>query len=808
MVNESKGKDMEILRRAGVGMPGGVPMTLPTPEEARSVALARSRQIFENWEILRLIIERHEATIQKRWAKKTKEGRKKLLLAAWPHMSKTHRPDFEAFRTKPSQDEADTREDRRSAYLWPHINLEDLSKAKLLLLFLNSRGRNPPCAFAEADFEACRFGRTTGTIGMAYLNKYTMMFNGRKTPETYGELWSWNDNPDGFHLLATGRGVLVGVGLVILDVQNGLYKFLVEVCKTILHDVPEAALVDASIPSQPEPPSVSAEEDSLAITSAEAPYRLPAALDLKRLEFLVAAKLADAEDHILALREDPGYFAADMLDWSEHRQERMVDTLGKKHPIFKDRLREPMFWRRVVGQALTTALRKVEVFYALHEQIVNLQVLQAKYSQSINPDKDLPEEYAFAFYSLHYHLDNLTKDPIQLLTYNFLASPPVRPYFVRMPQEEVNSRESTIILKNGLPKDKEQFELLWIMKTLFDDRELEFMGLNTLMDELVRLSHSSSTAQQLMTSWVDEQISDLSTISQCLHQIQLYQPWAATFPSAMMDEVTEKKLFDIYVGGVEKSMECYDCLKFRGRLGTLGDPSEGKFRYPVDKPRNLKNVNALREAEANLDAFWMALCQDLKDKDAMTPRFQKLLAYPLQRTPPWVDTTGKAKSDEDALAPPMDQLRLGLEQSTERTLGQEAATARKEKAKTRGVASTVVVPAAQPEEAQLPEKRLTFRVDKRALKVFKTVFFVPSAANQPGEIMWGDFVHAMASTGFKYSAIGGSKRLFTPTILDVERGIQFHEPHPISKIPYTMARRFGRRLNRAYGWEGDMFVLK
>ena len=38
--------------------------------------------------------------------------------------------------------------------------------------------------------------------------------------------------------------------------------------------------------------------------------------------------------------------------------------------------------------------------------------------------------------------------------------------------------------------------------------------------------------------------------------------------------------------------------------------------------------------------------------------------------------------------------------------------------------------------------------------------------------------------------------------------IQFHEPHPYSKIPFVVARRIGRRLNRNYGWTGDIFVLK
>jgi hypothetical protein len=65
----------------------------------------------------------------------------------------------------------------------------------------------------------------------------------------------------------------------------------------------------------------------------------------------------------------------------------------------------------------------------------------------------------------------------------------------------------------------------------------------------------------------------------------------------------------------------------------------------------------------------------------------------------------------------------------------------------------------------------------------------------------------MASTGFKAEKLADSKWQLTPTKLDVEGGIQFHEPHTSPKIPFRHARIFGRRLLRAYGREGDMFQL-
>ena len=83
---------------------------------------------------------------------------------------------------------------------------------------------------------------------------------------------------------------------------------------------------------QPEPPSLMNNElglTSLAASVAEAPYRVPAELNLQLLESIIQAKLSDAEDHVWALREYPGYFASIMEENRDHKPEMMVDTNGK-----------------------------------------------------------------------------------------------------------------------------------------------------------------------------------------------------------------------------------------------------------------------------------------------------------------------------------------------------------------------------------------------------------------------------------------------------------------------------------------------
>jgi hypothetical protein len=76
---------------------GGLPMPeMKSAPDVRREATARSAKIFTSYEMLHEIIQRHEATIRKRWLKKTRPQRLKILLNAWPNMPAMRRPDFEA----------------------------------------------------------------------------------------------------------------------------------------------------------------------------------------------------------------------------------------------------------------------------------------------------------------------------------------------------------------------------------------------------------------------------------------------------------------------------------------------------------------------------------------------------------------------------------------------------------------------------------------------------------------------------------------------------------------------------------------
>ena len=236
-------------------------------------------------------------------------------------------------------------------------------------------------------------------------------------------------------------------------------------------------------------------------------------------------------------------------------------------------------------------------------------------------------------------------------------------------------------------------------------------------------------------------------------------------------------------------------------------PGDGKFNYPTDKKRTKQTTETMITAEKNLDLFWSRFDVNWKRlagkniSDCMGDHAPRQKGQQKERTAPWVEPVKEEKSK----AGPKD---LNPKEWSNIKDDKILVTI-KQKVKTKGIGQTTdIEEAAQKAPSAQVDQQPIFKVDKSSLKVFNTLFFTPGQAKAPGEIPWVDFLRAMGSTGFAAQKLYGSIWQFTPTKLDVERSIQFHEPHPAVKIRFQVARRMGRRLTRAYGWHGGMFELE
>ncbi|KAF9329977.1 hypothetical protein BG006_007034 [Podila minutissima] len=784
------------------------PSSYPTAGEVRMEAHERTKNIFDDWTLLNHIIQRHEATIQKRWLKKSRDQRRNTLLHAWPNMPKMHRPDMEAYfgeRTSMPTTNPDV-------YLWPDINQEDLLKPKMMLIFLNARARHYPSVFAAADYTSFRFAKTSGKAMPGFINEHTMMFTGRNTPETYGQLYSWEEHEDAFDWLNSCRGFNGGEGLQILKVQERVYRFLVECCLHILQVTRNSVMADNS-PVEPELPALSISDGptlSLADISAITPYSMPAKLDLGRLRDLIAAKRSAAEDHMWSLREDPGYFADTILEMKEHRQELLLDIYGRQHSLVRTYLSKE-FWNRVNHKVILEANGYLEIWDTLLSQIDQLISLRRKYEGKFKDKDPLPTELLEAFLDLDFSLGIYMNVPLMALKNIVVASPPMRHWFVRQPEQ--NPKNIQVTQKPNMDMDTTQKRLLWLFKILWDDGQRRLAGVLPILDMMERLVQNDPKSRNLFSAKVADTIADYSLFAECQRQIQLYQPWASTFETDAVSR--QDKIRADYIERTKRIAQVE--AAFGDFDSSSAEPSDKKFYYPVEKRRTKENTEAMQEAERNLDEFWGKLDRHLLKtvNNSRNGVWTCLLSSDrkLQRTPDWIEPPPKLSAKDRKKGANVDDLAQDLEFRSESTSERnETKQPQKDKVKTRGAAATdTSLAKALAQDLHIAgdqsnvDRQPTFKLDKRALKVFSTLFYQPSTSSQPGEIPWNDFLYAMAATGFAIQKLYGSVWHFMPSKLDVERSIQFHEPHPTNKIPFRIARGFGRRLFRTYGWKGDMF---
>ncbi|KAJ5738910.1 hypothetical protein N7493_002065 [Penicillium malachiteum] len=794
-----------------------------SPDKVRQEASSMVDKIFINYETLHGILIRHEGTIRKRWTKRNRVQRLKVLLSAWPNMPLYHRPDFNALQKDISWDQKASPK-YRDSFMCPYINREDLLPTKALLLLLNARGRHPPSHFATADVQAMSLGVVTFVLSCTRLDDYIMILSGiEDNTRDYGRLVALGEHLDADDWMCWQKQFSPGEGLLILEAQERLLTGLVQCCRQLLQDIPESNLTSDEFPVLPEPDLKSESEvsgfESLGIMAAEAPYRLPIKFDLPSVHSLLSAKASATEDHIWALREDPDFFLTVLVETNDHRVEFMKDPHGKVHPSVRGPLKH-IIGSDVTSSVIAHAYIVLEIFSELSRQAKDLVSLQAKYAADISPTKDLPKEFSDALNRFRYHLDQAISSELRILRITSMASPSLRRFFTRQPSLEPHQKAYVVKKKTGTKKTKVEGKLLYLLGILWSDSQQLFIaGLPVIMDELERLIQSEKEARELLSPYVFSVIGDLSILSQCLNQFAHFLPWARTLDCIIAEE--EDNLEEGYMKRTDARAGIVKALT-NGRGGydealSLGDPSGGRFAYPIEKRRTRENVEALRKAESNLDSFWAAIDRITiaKTEDLSSTALHALISQPrpLQRTPEWVEaekpstvtrtTSEKPEPDVDTLIKPFS--KFYSDTPTKKVDSVQA----KVKVKTRGKEHDPTL-AKEPEELQQPataDSQLNLAVDARALKAFRTIFFNPSTTSNPGEVQWTEFLHAMTSLGFAVTKMYGSAWQFEPTRPGMERNIQFHEPHPHSKLAFRVARRYGRRLSRAYGWSGETFVL-
>lgn len=642
-------------------------------------------------------------------------------------------------------------------------------------------------------------GTVSGAIVASYLDRYTMILGGQKSASTYGQLLSWDSDPGAFEMMLRGTGLHPGMGLLVLEIQQKKLSFLLKCAQIILHDHPPQDIDDQGQPAIV--PAPSSKEDSewpsLVKEVLKAPYQVPDHFDVARLRSFVSAKRADAEDHIWSLREDPDYFRDTLYEWSEHRQEKLPSVNGRPHPL----LRRDEFWEHILRNIVMQAYGNLIIWSQLEKDIEHLISLRQSYGDRIQPYAELPEDFAHALCHFSYQVDQSVKPAIGMWRTGMVASPPLRNHYVREPLDP--NYPTRMIIKPRKQISHVEDPFLWMMDQLTRDDQVMFMGLDNILDELERLMRKDRKSRERLSPWLANVLSELSLLGELKRQVGLLWPGPSGLQAVDIEE-QEKKYG-------EKSMlldHVLEIFKKGMRLAAVGTPLT-KYNYPSEKKRTATVTQQMQEAERYLDRFWKTV------DDHVTSQVGKSLASilegilsqrPLRRTEDWKEPERK-RTDPNVHSVVKHFAMADLEQRTSNNVTPDTIAVPKQKTKTRG---TPRVGSKTPKEGQgepdLSTQDPLFTVGKRGYKVFSTLFFDVSHSEPPGELAWSDFLSAMASVGFSVQSLDGSAWVFAPLNDLFHRSIIFHEPHPSSKIPFRTARRFGRRLERAFGWTAATFA--
>ncbi|QPC60583.1 hypothetical protein HYE67_002814 [Fusarium culmorum] len=346
----------------------------------------------------------------------------------------------------------------------------------------------------------------------------------------------------------------------------------------------------------------------------------------------------------------------------DHAWELLPRPGGGYHPLSR-KINEDKLWGTMLSRTFSEGYGNLETMTVLYRQARDLSVLQKKYKDQIKPTEELPFEYRDTLYRF--------------------------PSSVAIARQD---EDCSALGCEGFGQDGHH--LLFLMEMLLKDQKY-WARRSTLIDEIERLLRTSSEANGLICAHVYKVLSHLSVLSQCTKQMELYQPWARHYQTEVnqgKNQVGHDYTMD-YQAAHDSTFEVVEILKTGqmplNKLGRIANPSGGKFKYQHEKRRTKDTVNALRQAEANLDAVWAEVDKlaETKMNRLKDLALYHLLSRNLRRTPEWVEPEQTKKgqpstnTDVSYLIRPVSNLFLGeSEQATEKTVPSK----KKAKAKTKG----------------------------------------------------------------------------------------------------------------------------
>lgn len=442
----------------------------------------------------------------------------------------------------------------------------------------------------------------------------------------------------------------------------------------------------------------------------------------------------------------------------------------------------------------------------LYQAVDRLISLRSQYASEIQPSVRLPMEYDVALCHFSFSVDQLVESTLYLYKTALTSSPSLREHYASCTHTRKGDAIKVIIKSDSRKKDK----FRWHLEQLFMQDQVSLYGFEVLSDDVERMliDPGNRADRERVSPYVASLLSDLSLLGEIRRQLGLLWPG-----ERMREPITYADQQEAFLQRMELNGRLKKAFDGGILLSAVWTPLKKSTR-PSNKPLNANSTKILQEAEENLDCFWNAVDGYILEHGgtSLHTKLSNIISFrEIRRTPDWTDVGSEFKvSDKASDVLLIKTMLLELEARTEKTVSQETQQLPAQKIKTRGAASqsnTALELAQEDTPEQLAPQPL-IKVSKQGFQVFSTLFHNPDDGQSPGEISWVKFQSAMASVGFSIRKLNGSACVFEPLSDEFHRSIIFHEPHPNSNIPFQVARRYGRRLERAYGWTLASFVRR
>ncbi|KAJ5459592.1 uncharacterized protein N7458_001144 [Penicillium daleae] len=704
------------------------------------------------------------------------------------------------------------------------MNLEDLRRKDTFLDFLRNRVQFGPSAFFYIDKESWKIGVHANVLKVAYVADAGMLFTKKESYRGYGEIILSTDGDRATWLIDTQRALSVHEGLMTLEVQARVYKFLADCCLAILPQNPgalgksSAKLVEkVGTPIQASQSGATGELQaplgtSVAERIALGPYSRPGSLELNQLVNMLQARKSFAEHEVWLLREDPGHFAAKLAEYALHRPEQLLGSeeqrLEKQSDLKANpRLKTPEFWNSVLQSLIPDAFFGVVFWNDLHDSIVKLRDLLEEQQAAIDTTKDLPKPLEIGFSELWLKLvDSICEASVNLFTL-VPTCPKLRHKFrvhLGADTQQPLFREADQLAH---PSNADCRELLqYLVGRILHPHLRHYQMTPILAEEMARYMENNPAKAKYLTSFCMEQISDILLLADCWNRISLFHPWATAFMSTAGKRVQE-------VGHPAQALTRLRTQLQADLMSEDWNPFSGHFYqeqlsiiWPGGQPSREYTVRR-QTSEKLLDKFWEKVDSIVQPVVDQVPSSAKgSLRAPSPGT--------LARANWVAVAPEPAPATHVSERSWDTT---EIATkprpgpsARKpKKEKTRGTAdpsrAVSEKQGAARQAAPAPEQ-VKFLVKKEDFEVFSALFRIPE--EEPvKELSWRKLVQAMGRLGFSIEKNWGSMWVFTPPANLGGHAVTFHDPHPKNAQPLRLVRVMGKRLTRIFNWDGSMFEL-